>query len=294
MVQGKMQVESVQFLAEDGYSLSGKLYRTPSVAKANIVVACATGVPQAFYRRFAEYATHAGFQVLTFDYRGVAASAPKQLKGFKMSYLDWGEYDLSAAIEYLGRTGLDIYMIGHSYGGQALGLCKHHDRIEAMYCYGTGAGWHGYMPLKEKIKVQMIWNIVFPPLVAITGYLPWSKFNMGADLPRDVYDQWRKWCKYPTYFFADPDLKDLHTRYAAVSTPIYAVAALDDAWALPNSRHAFMQYYRQANVHYIDLKAEDYGLKDIGHMGYFRQGAEKIWQDALNTFSELHRLKYAA
>lgn len=61
MVQGKMQVESVQFLAEDGYSLSGKLYRTPSVAKANIVVACATGVPQAFYRRFAEYATHAGF-----------------------------------------------------------------------------------------------------------------------------------------------------------------------------------------------------------------------------------------
>ena len=93
---------------------------------------------------------------------------------------------------------------------------------------------------------------------------------------------------------ADPDLKDLHLRYAAVSTPIYAVAALDDAWALPNSRHAFMQYYRQANVHYIDLKAEDYGLKDIGHMGYFRQGAEKIWQDALNTFSELHRLKYAA
>src|SRR5690606_1128465 len=112
----------------------------------------------------------------------------------------------------------------------------------------------GYMPLKEKIKVQMIWNIVFPPLVAITGYLPWSKFNMGADLPRDVYRQWRKWCKYPTYFFADPDLKDLHTRYAAVSTPIYAVAALDDAWALPNSRHAFMQYYCQANVHYIDLK----------------------------------------
>lgn len=49
-----------------------------------------------------------------------------------MSYLDWGQYDLSAAIDYLSKTGLDIYMIGYSYGGQALGLSKYHDRIETM------------------------------------------------------------------------------------------------------------------------------------------------------------------
>ena len=293
MQQGKVQVETVQFLAEDGYTLTGKLYRS-EYAKANIVIACATGVPQAFYRRFAEYAARAGFQVLTFDYRGVADSAPKRLKNFKMSYLDWGQYDLSAAIDYLSKTGLDIYMIGHSYGGQALGLSKYHDRIEAMYCFGTGAGWHGYMPLTERIKVQVIWNIVFPPMVAVTGYLPWSRLNMGADLPRDVYRQWRKWCKNPTYFFADPELKDLHAHYAAVKTPIYAVAALDDAWALPKSRQAFIQHYRQASLHYIDIQATDYGLKHIGHMGYFRQGAEQLWDEVLAKFSELHQLKYAA
>ena len=37
----------MQFLAEDGYTLTGKLYRS-EYAKANIVIACATGVPQAF------------------------------------------------------------------------------------------------------------------------------------------------------------------------------------------------------------------------------------------------------
>lgn len=47
MQQGKVQVETVQFLAEDGYTLTGKLYRS-EYAKANIVIACATGVPQAF------------------------------------------------------------------------------------------------------------------------------------------------------------------------------------------------------------------------------------------------------
>jgi predicted alpha/beta hydrolase len=38
--------------------------------------------------------------------------------------------------------------------------------------------------IERKIKVQVIWNIIFPPMVAITGYLPWSKLNMGADLPK--------------------------------------------------------------------------------------------------------------
>ncbi|WP_299152882.1 alpha/beta fold hydrolase [uncultured Acinetobacter sp.] len=294
MTQGKIQTRTVQFLAEDGYTLSGKLYQTEMPALANIVVACATGVPQAFYRRFAEYATAAGFQVLTFDYRGIAASAPKTLKNFKMSYLDWGRYDLTAAIEYLSKTGLDIYMIGHSYGGQALGLSKYHDRVEALYCFGTGAGWHGYMPFKEKIKVQVIWNIIFPPMVAVSGYLPWSLLKMGADLPYDVYREWRKWCKNPTYFFADPDLKVLHDQYAKVQTRIYAIAALDDAWALPASRQAFIQHYAQAKKSYIDIRAADYGLREIGHMGYFRQGAEKIWDEALNTFKHLHQQKYAA
>ena len=32
----------------------------------------------------------------------------------------------------------------------------------------------------------------------------------------------------------------------------------------------------------------------MGHMGYFRQGAEQLWDEVLNKFSELHQLKYAA
>ncbi|WP_180063242.1 MULTISPECIES: alpha/beta fold hydrolase [unclassified Acinetobacter] len=277
----------VSFPATDGYTLSGVEYRPNTAAKANIIISSATGVPQQFYRRFAEYAAGLGYQVLTFDYRGIGRSAPPKLKGFKMSYLDWGRYDLSGAIAYMQQHGQETFLVGHSYGGQALGLTSNHDQIRAMYCFGTGAGWHGYMPFKEKMKVHVMWNIVFPPMVAIKGYLPWSKLNMGADLPVDVYKQWRRWCKNPTYFFADPELSELSQQYAAVQTPIYAVAALDDDWALPNSRHAFMQHYAQASMHYINIEAEDYGLKQIGHMGYFRKGAEPLWQEVIGRFDEL-------
>ena len=279
-------VATQPFSASDGYPLIGTLYTPEHGIKANIVLCSATGVPQAFYRRFAEYATQFGYQVLTFDYRGVAQSAPKQLKGFKMSYLDWGTLDLAAAIDFLAQDPIPLFMVGHSYGGQALGLAPNHAKVTAMYCFGTGAGWHGYMPFKEKMKVQVIWNIIFPPMVAVTGYLPWSKLNMGADLPIGVYQQWRKWCKNPTYFFADPEQHALIAQYAQVKTPIYAVSALDDDWALPNSRHAFMQHYSNAPMQFINISASDYGLKEIGHMGYFRKGAEKIWDEILQAFHD--------
>lgn len=279
-------VATQPFTASDGYSLIGTLYTPAHGIKANIVLCSATGVPQAFYRRFAEYATQFGYQVLTFDYRGVAQSAPKRLKGFKMSYLDWGTLDLAAAIDFLAQDPIPLFMVGHSYGGQALGLAPNHAKVTAMYCFGTGAGWHGYMPFKEKMKVQVIWNIIFPPMVAVTGYLPWSKLNMGADLPIGVYQQWRKWCKNPTYFFADPEQHALIAQYAEVKTPIYAVSALDDDWALPNSRHAFMQHYRQAPMQFINISASDYSLKEIGHMGYFRKGSEKIWDEILQAFHD--------
>lgn len=279
--------QNVQFSALDGYQLYGTRYFTTTPAKANIVVAGATGVPHEFYRRFAEYMTQYGYQVFTFDYRGVGKSSPKSLKGFDMSYLDWGQYDLAGAIEYLSQEPLPLLMVGHSYGGHALGLLPNHEKLLACYTFGTGAGWHGYMPLKERFKVQVVWNIVFPPIVAMTGYLPWSKFNMGSDLPLNVYKQWRKWCKNPKYFFADPEQQHLIEQYASVKTPIYAVSALDDDWALPASCRAFMQHYRQAPVTYISLQPQDVSMKTIGHMGYFKKGAEQIWSKIRTTFDDL-------
>ncbi|SEL78696.1 alpha/beta hydrolase family protein [Acinetobacter sp. DSM 11652] len=278
----------VQFPALDNYMLTGTRYLSSGVKTvARIIVASATAVPQPFYRRFAEYAAERGFEVLTFDYRGVGASSPAQLKGFKMSYLDWGKLDLAGAIEYFSSDTFPLFVTAHSYGGQALGLTPNHHQVSAMCCYGTGAGWAGYMPFKERFKVSVMWSIVFPPIVAVTGYLPWSKFNMGSDLPLGVYQQWRRWCKNPLYFFADPEQQDLKAQYASVKTKIYAVSALDDDWALPNSRQAFMQHYRSADMRYIDITAKQYQMPAIGHMGYFKKGAEKIWDDMLQNYLNL-------
>lgn len=108
--------EQVSLNALDGYVLNGVIYSPTTVTiKAKIILASATGVPQGFYRRFSEYMTQYGYQVLTFDYRGVGASSPKNLKGFEMSYLDWGKLDLAGAIDYFADEQLPLFVVGHSY-----------------------------------------------------------------------------------------------------------------------------------------------------------------------------------
>lgn len=279
-------IQEIEFKALDGYVLHGMFYPAQHSAKATLLIASATGVPQQFYRRFAQYMSGLDYQVFSFDYRGIGQSAPKKLKGFRMNYLDWGHLDLAGAVEYLAKKDLPILMIGHSYGGQALGMLPNSNKITACYTVGTGVGWAGYMPFAERMKVGVMWNLIFPAVALRYGFIPWSKMNMGADLPLGVYQQWKKWCKNSEYFFADPEYHFLTEQYAKIKTPIYAVTSIDDEWAMPISRNAFMKYYSQASVQYIDLIPQNMGMSSIGHMGYFRQNAEKIWQQMHQTFEQ--------
>lgn len=287
-----MPIQQIEFHAQDGYRLCGQLYvpeQDPAhqIPYASIVVAAATGVPQGFYRRFAEYAVLQGYQVLVFDYRGIGQSKQGSLKGFQMSFLDWARLDLAAAVDYMATMNLPLFMVGHSYGGHALGLLPNHQQLTAAYFFGTGAGWAGYMPFKERLKVEIMWNSVFPIMAKMSGYLPWSKLKMGEDLPLDVYRQWRKWCKNREYFFQDPDYAEmLKTSFSRVEIPVYFGNAIDDDWALAASRNAFVQYYSNAKMTCVDLVPADYAMKNIGHMGYFRANATQIWAQVFKTFAQ--------
>ena len=177
-----------------------------------------------------------------------------------------------------------LFLVGHSYGGHALGLLPDPPAVQAAWTFATGAGWHGWMPPMERLRVLFMWRVLGPMWTRAAGYLPWSRLGMGEDLPLDVYRQWRHWCRFPRYFFDDPDMAAVTERFADVRFPIVAVNALDDAWAPPASRDAFMAGYRNASVRSITIDTRRAGLGAIGHMGYFRPRAEPLWAEALQWF----------
>lgn len=273
--------------AADGYELAADRFHVNGQLRGFIVIAGAVGVPQRFYHRFAEYARLRGYVVLTFDYRGIGRSAPESLDGFHMDFRDWGSLDLAAVVEHAAQEsewhGVPLYVVAHSFGGHAFGMLPNHERVRACYLYGTGAGWHGYMPRTEQLKVLALWNVVGPTLAWWKRYLAWSLIGMGEDLPLNVYRQWRRWCRYPHYFFDDPEIgEEMRAMYARVRTTLFAAAATDDLWSPPRSRDAFLEGYRNAAVRMLNYHPSRMRIGSLGHMGFFRQRAASLWPGAID------------
>lgn len=290
MLESTSSITRTEYAATDDYALFGRHYKSES-PKGIIIVASATGVPQGFYQKFAVYCTANGFDVVTFDYRGIGESAPSSLKGFDMDYRDWARKDLQAVIDHVSELNLPIFLVGHSYGGHVLGLINNHQKVSGAYFLGAGAGWHGWMPKLESFRVSMMWNLIAPIITRTKGYLAWSALGMGEDLPLGVYKQWKRWCRFPNYFFDDPSYPKMAQQFASVKTPVKAVTATDDKWAMPRSRDAFMQHYSNAALTSQDIEPTKLGLKTIGHMGYFRSASSMLWSDVLDFFDKQNNQK---
>lgn len=265
----------------DGFPLVGYRFDAHGAELGRFVVAGATGVQQRYYRKFARFAAARGFTTLTFDYRGIGLSRQGSLRGFSATYLDWARLDVTAVVAAARSGDTPVRLVGHSFGGQTLGLLHNHAGLSGAYIFGTGAGWAGWMPKLEAWKVRLMWSAVLPVLVATKGYMAWSKFGMGEDLPLGVYRQWKRWCKYPRYFFDDPELQHLTAAFAEVRMPIVAVNSVDDLWAPPKSRDAFIEQYANCDIRRVDLSPQR-ETAGIGHMGYFNAEASWMWEDVLS------------
>lgn len=282
----RKDLEVVRLNAADGCALEGIYYRAAKQTRAHVIVAGAIGVPQYYYRRFARFAATHGYATMTVDYRGIGRSAPATLRGFHADLIDWACLDLAAAVEAMRTDDVPLYMVGHSFAGHAFGLLPNHAAVSKFYTFGTGAGWHGWMPRVERIKVLAMWHGLGPLLTAGKGYLAWSRVGLGADLPLDVYRQWKRWCRHPNFFFGDQTVCHLTRRFECVHTPIMAVNSIDDRWSPPASRDAFMAGYKNAALKTLDIDPSQLGLRKMGHMGYFKTSAVPLWRRTLEWFEQ--------
>lgn len=76
-----------------------------------------------------------------------------------------------------------LFMVGHSYGGHALGVLPNHQLLDAFYVFGTGSGWRGWMPPLERLRIVLLWNLVGPLVTRWKGYLPFKRMGVGENLP---------------------------------------------------------------------------------------------------------------
>jgi len=252
-----------------------EIRRFPAAGKpwAHVVLAGAMGVRQDFYAPFADYLAADGVNVSTFDYRGMGFSRRGSLRGFEADVSTWAEQDLDGVIAAT-PTDLPILYVGHSLGGQLLGVLPHNERVRAALHVSAGSGWYKLndrMPL----EVRVFWFLAIPLLTPLFGYFPGKRLRMVGDLPRGVAWQWRKWCLHPDYLLSEGDR--YRSAFDRVRIPIRAYSFEDDRIITRAGVDSLHSFYRNAGV-----ERRHVDRPPIGHFGFFQsRSRDTFWAEAL-------------
>ncbi|MGZ5063361.1 MAG: alpha/beta hydrolase family protein [Usitatibacter sp.] len=267
--------------AADGYDLAVTRFPARGTAWATLCVGGAMGVRQDFYAPFASFLAENGIHVLTFDYRGSGWSRPRKLADFKATVTEWADQDLDAMLVEARRPApqLPLLFVGHSLGGQILGLARHGEDVRAIVNVTAGSG---YYKLNEKmaVHVRVLWFVLMPLLLPLFGYFPGKRLRMIGDLPLGVAWQWRKWCLHPDYVLSEGG--DAYARFARVKAPILSLSFTDDAMITRRAIGRVEESYPNARIDSRHVAPRDLGLGSIGHFGFFSQRmAGTLWKDSL-------------
>ena len=264
---------------QSGASLVMHTFEPASAPLAAVVVPSAMGVTQNFYARFAEWLAARGYLAATFDYRGIGQSAPAKLRGFQVDIRDWATQDCPAVIEFMKARapGVPLYWVGHSLGGQLLGLIPNRERIDRVITIATGNGYWRENSWQTKRFVWWLWYVVAPLAMNVAGYFPGKRLRKVGDLPRGVMEQWRRWCLDREYVVG-VEGESVRRSYASVRTPMLSLSFTDDEMMSEQGIRSLHGLYTGAPIEYRRIAPRDVGAQRIGHFGFFRpQFEQTLW-----------------
>ncbi len=280
--------QDLQITRQDGAMLAASLF-APSKPKAALLISSGVGYPKAFYARFAAYGASRGFACLVYDYRGIGGSAPSDMRACQADLLDWGRHDAPAALAFLANRfpKLPLFTLGHSFGGQLLGLMHNHSLARAHALVATGNGfWLCHDPA-DWWKEMLFFHVLGPLSIARHGYLKGVSYWPGVSMPRQVFWQWRRWCHRPGYYLHDVR-KVLHGGHFSMhGAPMRQFAFTDDPVVNPRSERFTHACYRDADYQTCWLSPADLGVDSIGHSGAFSQAVRAFWPKPFDWFEEV-------
>ena len=276
--------------AADGFILGGFAWRHAAADSTRpvVIINAATSVRCRHYSRFADYLFAHGFDVITYDYRGIGESRPASIKGLQASWTDWGALDFEAMLQRAQREfpGQPIDVVGHSFGGCAAGLGASGQLIRRLVTVGAQfAYWRDYAPA-HRWRMFGKWHVVMPLLTKICGYFPGKRLGWLEDTPAGVV---RDWSTPTARYETRPSGRTIngHLPFATVTANTLAISISDDPYGTIAAIERLLAYFTGSIRTHLRITPEDIGETEVGHFAFFRSAYQAtLWPIALSWLQD--------
>ena len=291
-IKADIETYSLSIMTHRKQALAATVYHPKRAVKKAVMIAPATGIKRQFYHNFATYLAEHGFGVVTFDNEGIGDSLTTDLAKSDASLISWGRYDMPAVLDALQDEFADAsyHLIGHSAGGQLIGLMPNYESITSVFNVACSSGCIKNMKMPYKLKAKFFMDIFIPINNLMLGYTASDKVGMGENLPKHVARQWREWCKGEGY---------IKTAFGkSIQTHFYDDFAIKSLWVgfsdddIANSKNMddMIRVLSQMPVEKRFFDPKEFGVDNIGHMLYFSRRintkAPELWQMAVDWINE--------
>lgn len=273
--------KDISVTCEDSTHLTATLYTPEHTVKGAIMIAPATGIKRQFYAAFATYLCELGFGVITFDNRGIAGSLKGKIRHSKASLVSWGQQDMPAVLETLKIhfPQTQYFLVGHSAGGQLLGLMPNVSDLTAFCNFGSSSGSLRNMPRSYLIKAHFFMNVYIPLNNLLFGHTKSHLVGMGEPLPKGVSKQWQQWCNGQGYV-KEAFGKEVHKHwYDDIRLPSKWLLASDDAIANLSNVEDMVSVFPQLDAEIRLIEPSEHNLEEIGHMKFFSRKCQSLWPE---------------
>ena len=212
------------------------------------------------YFEFAKHLSENGINTITYDYASMGQEI-EELKMSKASIQHWVENDMNKIIENIlqKHPQAKIYILGHSLGGQIIGLSEYHKNISGIILVATQTGNYRYWNFPLNIANFIFWKLYVPVIVNYYGYFPAGKNSGMEHMPKLPALEWMKWCQSANYLF--DNVSENKRYYKKLTCPLLSISFHNDIFATKQSVDWFTEQYantKTQRIHY-ESKKINYG-----------------------------------
>ncbi|KDN87062.1 alpha/beta fold hydrolase [Kitasatospora cheerisanensis] len=230
--------ESVRIPVSGAEALAAAVTAPDGEPAAVLVLWPALGVPAGYYAPFCAELAARGVAVVAVDLRGQGESGPRPSRRSTHGYHVLASRDfpaVTAAVRERFGTGVPLFLLGHSIGGQAavLAAAREPKAVDGLVLVASGSVDFRGFPGVGRWRV-LASSQALALIATLWGYWPGHRLGFGGRQPARLMRDWARLGRTGRFAPAGADL-DYEQALAALELPVLAVSLPGDRLAPPGA-----------------------------------------------------------